>query len=128
MAKNWPRRMAGGFLGVLGFLLSPLSWWNDLFVNVPIAVAFGWLISLLHQSWFEPAVVAGYWLTNILGLVLLHKGAQSAVTGQARPYTRRDLLRDLLISLLYTGVVVTLIRLGVLQPIGNYLKSGATSP
>ena len=27
-------------------MLSPLSWWNDLFVNVPLALVFAWLVSL----------------------------------------------------------------------------------
>ena len=36
---SWKRKAYGGLLGFIGFLLSPLSWWNDLFVNVPLAVA-----------------------------------------------------------------------------------------
>lgn len=112
----------GGVVGFLGFLLSPLSWWNDLFINVPLAVAFGWLVSLVHRPLFEPAVVAGYWLTNILGLVLMQKGAQAALTGEARPYTRRALIRDLAISLGYTAVIVVLIKLKVLQPIAEYFR------
>ena len=117
---SWRQRISGGFVGFLGFLLSPLSWWNDLFVNVPLAVAFGWLVSLAHRPLFEPAVVVGYWLTNLLGLVLLQKGAQAALSNQpARPYSRRDLGRDLLISMLYTGVIVLLIKLKLLQPVGK---------
>ena len=34
-SANGTRRVAGGFLGFIGYMLSPLSWWNDLFVNVP---------------------------------------------------------------------------------------------
>ena len=46
---SWKRKLWGSTLGVIGFLLSPLSWWNDLLVNIPLAVAFAWVV-----SWFYP--------------------------------------------------------------------------
>ena len=110
----------------IGFMLSPLSWWNDLFVNVPLAVGFGWLIGLCYEPAFRPAVIVGYWLTNVLGLVLLHKGARQVVAADApKPYSRRDLLKDLGVSLLYTLLIVVLIQFKVLQPPGDYFKSAA---
>ena len=118
--KDWWR---GGILGVIGFLLSPLSWWNDAFINIPLAIAFGWLVALFYKPAFQPAVVIGYWLTNVLGFVLMHKGAEKLQRGDdAKPYSQRSLLRDLVISLLYTGLIVVLLRLKVLQPFGDYLK------
>src|SRR5262245_28764890 len=88
------RRWGGGLLAIIGFMLSPLSWWNDLFVNVPLAVGFGWLIGLIHEPAFRPAVIVGYWLTNVLGFVLLHKGARQALVADVpKPYSRRDLLK-----------------------------------
>jgi hypothetical protein len=119
--------MSGSMIGLIGFLLSPLSWWNDFFINIPLAVGFGWIVSLAYRPLFEPAVVVGYWLTNLLGFVLLHKGAQTVLIGDTvRPYTSRELIKDLCISLPYTGVVVALIQLKVLQPIGDYFIG--TSP
>jgi membrane protein implicated in regulation of membrane protease activity len=41
----WKRKVTGGVLAFAGFMLSPLSWWNDLFVNVPLALVFAWLVS-----------------------------------------------------------------------------------
>lgn len=105
---------------MIGFLLSPLSWWNDLLVNVPLALAFAWAVGLVWPSGFAASFIAGYWLTNVLGLVLLQKGARQALTGQPALYSRQQLLKDLLVSLLYTLVIVVLIKLKVLQPIGDY--------
>jgi hypothetical protein len=34
------RKIKGGILVTLGFLLSPVSWWNDIFVNIPLAYIF----------------------------------------------------------------------------------------
>jgi len=117
--KHW---LEGGALGFIGFMLSPLSWWNDAFVNFPLAIAFGWLVALLYKPAFEPAVVVGYWLTNVLGFVLMHKGTEKVLRGdQAKLYSKKSLIRDLTISLLYTAIIVALLKAGILQPINDYL-------
>jgi hypothetical protein len=119
----WKRKVSGGVLATIGYMLSPLSWWNDLFVNVPLAVAFAWVVSFFYAPAFGSCCVLGYWLTNVLGFVLMHKGAQQILTEKARKYSRRDVLRDVGVSLLYTGVIVALVKLGVLKPVGDYFKS-----
>ena len=118
----WKRKVTGSFLAVVGFMLSPLSWWNDLFVNVPLALAFAWIISLINERAFEPSFVVGYWLTNVIGFVLMHKGGQKLLTAQDRKYSRRDLLRDVGISLAYTALIIALIKLGILKPIKSYFS------
>ena len=66
-------------------------------------------------------MVVGYWLTNVLGFVLMHKGAQKFLSNETqKPYSRRDLLRDVLISLLYTALILVLLKLKILQPIRDY--------
>src|SRR5215211_7261909 len=122
---SWKRKMRGGVLGFIGFMLSPLSWWNDLFVNVPLALAFAWAVSSFYKPAFEVACVVGYWLTNVLGLVLMHKAAKRIVATDEPPkrYSRSDLLRDLAISLLYTLLIVVLIKFGIIQPLANYLPA-----
>lgn len=112
-------------MAVAGFMLSPLSWWNDLFVNVPLAVAFAWVVSLFYKPAFNVCVVFGYWLTNVLGFVLMHKGAQKMLTDSGRKYSWRDLLRDVGVSLLYTALIVALIKFGVLKPIQSYFSRQA---
>jgi hypothetical protein len=119
----WKRKISGGLLAVVGYLLSPLSWWNDAFVNLPLAVGFAWLVSAFYQPAFGCCVVVGYWLTNILGLILLHKGAQRALSKQEKRYSVRDLARDIAISLLYTALIVALLQLGVLKPLQGYLPA-----
>src|SRR5262249_25940459 len=103
-------------------MLSPLSWWNDLFVNVPLAVAFAWVISLFYKPAFMASAVLGYWLTNVLGFILLHKGFQQVIQESKTGYSRRDLLRDVAVSLFYTALIVILAQLGILKPIATYFK------
>jgi hypothetical protein len=118
------RKISGGALAFIGYMLSPLSWWNDMFVNVPLALIFAWIVSAFYKPAFGPALVLGYWLTNVLGFVLLHKGAQKMLAKEERKYSRRELLMDLAISLLYTVLIVALVKFGVLQPFEAYFRKG----
>lgn len=115
------RKIIGGFLIVVGFILSPLSWWNDLVVNVPISYTIAWLMSLLSGSLFSYAFVGAYWLTNIAGLLMMHRGYHFIRTGEEIPkYTRREFLQDLFIALGYTVLIIALIKLGILKPLEGY--------
>lgn len=114
------RRWAGGALALVGFLLSPLSWWNDLFVNVPIALGCAWVVGWVWPPAFPASFVGAYWLTNVLGLVLLQRGTQTVLGSKPELYTRKALLKDLAVAAAYTGVIVLLVRLEVLQPVQAY--------
>ncbi len=120
---GWKRKVTGGLLAAIGYMLSPLSWWNDLFVNVPLALAFAWVVSFFYKPAFGPCLVVGYWLTNVLGFVLLHKGAQKMFSDKTGGYSRRDLLRDVGTSLAYTALIVALVKLGILKPMENYFTA-----
>jgi hypothetical protein len=119
----WKRRIAGGTFAFIGYMLSPLSWWNDMFVNVPLALAFAWMVSLVWPSAFGASCVLGYWLTNVLGFILMHKGAQQMLREGSSQYTRRELFKDLAISLLYTLLIVALVKWGVLKPVQYYFPA-----
>ena len=101
------------------WLLSPLSPWNDLFVNVPLAVGFAWLVSLLWPAAFEASLILGYWLTNLLGFILMHYGARQLL-GESRAYSGRALAKDAAIALAYTVVLAALVWAGVLKPLQDY--------
>ena len=118
------RKINGGILATIGFILSPLSWWNDLFVNIPIAYVFGFLFGLISKSLFLPFMIIGYWITNILGVILMHKGISDVLSKTERierKYTRKELLKDLVISIVYTLVIVILVMLGILKFPSEYL-------
>src|ERR1035437_1864293 len=99
-----------GLLSTVGYLLSPLSWWNDLYVNWPIAYGMAWAVSLIDKQIFAVALVVSYWITNIAGLIMLHKGVSPATKGY-----RKKIVTDLIISVVYTGVVVLLLYFGILK-------------
>lgn len=122
LRSAWKRKTAGGVLAFVGYMLSPLSWWNDTFVNIPLALAFAWIVALFYKPAFEASWIIGYWITNVLGFVLMHKGAEKFIRKGDRKYSWRNALRDIGISLLYTGVIVLLLKLGIVKPIENYIS------
>lgn len=104
-------------LVALGWLLSPLCWWNDLLINLPIAFGFAKLVSLFQPSWLLPALVAGYWLSNVAGVLLMQNGALALMPGDRKSDGAKDLMWGLLTSSLYTAAIVVAVKLGWLgQP------------
>lgn len=112
---NWLRRLRGGFWVGLGYMLSPLSWWNDVFFNLPIALAFGYGVSWFHSDWFLPGTVIGYWLSNVVGIVMMQLGATELFFSAEQRHLKRDLLMGIGGSTLYTIAVALLAYFGVLQ-------------
>ena len=52
------------------------------------------VVAIFKPDWFKPAAVVGYWLTNVLGFWLMHKGAEKVMEREPRKYGWRDLARD----------------------------------
>jgi hypothetical protein len=118
-----PRRSAFGnrrlafVLAVIGYLLSPLSWWNDPFINLPLAWLFASLISLASHRLFAPAMVVGYWLTNIVGLLMMTRGTAGVLAGDSPRHRKRELILSLLAATGYTLLIVLLYFFGILKPL-----------
>ena len=113
------QKLYGGILGTIGFLLSPLSWWNDLFVNFPIAYVCACAVNLLFKGAFLGAFIVSYWLTNVLGFVLLQKGLENTLKddSEKKKYSWKNFLRDALLSLVYTLLIVILVKFGIIKPV-----------
>ncbi len=107
-------------LGAVGYLLSPLSWWNDLYVNLPLAYLAANAAALAAPRLFLPVLTGAYWFTNVAGLVLMHAGARGAAGGQGLRMSRRDLWKWGLLSVAYSLAVVLLVKSGALKPLHEY--------
>ena len=55
------QRLRQMFLLTVGFILSPLSWWNDAVVNIPISYLLSLPFSLVDERLYLPAFIAIYW-------------------------------------------------------------------
>ncbi len=114
--KLTPKKLGGGLLLILGYLLSPLCWWNDLLFNLPIAYCFGYICSWLSSNLLLPGLIVGYWISNIAGILLMQIGALEVFQGENE---KRDLKKELLTGLIsstaYTILILGLIQLKILD-------------
>jgi len=107
-----------GFIGTVGFILSPLSWWNDLFVNFPLSYAFAWLVGRpltlfvrVDQWLFLDLFIAGYFLTNLIGFLMIHY----SIFG-IKKENRKSLATQILFALGYTLIIVIFFSLDICNP------------
>jgi len=108
-----------------GFLLSPLSWWNDLYVNIPIAYGLAWLAGFItDKRYFGVWMIFFYWLSNLAGFLLIHRGIAVALrTDNGEPgLLKRSLLLDVSVSIIYTAILTLLVYTGVLKYPADYFK------
>jgi hypothetical protein len=110
------RKLRGGFFLLIGFLLSPMSWWNDLFFNLPVAYGFGYLCSFLSPNLLLPCSILGYWLSNIAGILLMQIGLVDVVQKEPKERNlKKELLMGLVSSTVYTLAILVLIYLNILN-------------
>ena len=105
--KQRLRQMA---MFTVGFILSPLSWWNDAVVNIPISYLLSLPFSLADERLYLPAFIAIYWLTNVVGLVMMHIGGKGLLDQPIGHLLRHSLI----ISLAYTLLILVLVLTGLL--------------
>ena len=107
-------RLKGAVLFVTGWLLSPLTWWNDLFLNIPIAYFSACIFYKIFPGSFVIAMVISYWATNIAGLLLMYAGGKQA-TG--KKLSKKDWVVSLAIGGVYTIIMLILIKKGWVRPL-----------
>jgi len=105
----------------VGWLLSPLCWWNDFVINLPLAYGFARVVQHWQPEWFAAALAVGYWFSNVLGLVLMQTSAVEVFAQPDQPGNlRREIVLGLLSSTVFTLVVVVLVHWGWIQaPLGD---------
>jgi hypothetical protein len=111
-------RILRGVIGTAGFILSPLSWWNDLVVNFPLSYGFAWLVGRplsifirIDQWFFINLFIAGYFLTNLLGFLMIHY----SLFGWKKEGTY-SLGKQALFALGYTLIIVLFFGLDICNP------------
>jgi hypothetical protein len=110
------KKLRGSFLVLLGYALSPLCWWNDLVFNLPIAYGFGYLWSIVSPNFLIPGAIAGYWLSNVVGILLMQAGLLDVMQGQnGERNLKKELLTGVMTSTLYTAGIVLLLHFKILE-------------
>lgn len=89
---------------LVGYLLSPLSWWNDAVVNIPLSLAVGYALHVAAGVSIDLAVAGAYTASNILGVALLAWGAGGVVGLRGR-----RLLVAVAASIAYSAVILLIL-------------------
>src|SRR5579883_1596949 len=122
---SW-KKVWGGLLFAVGWLLSPLCWWNDLIINLPVAYGFGYLCHWIAADWALPGSIVCYWLSNLLGILLMQVGAIAVFQA---PTQERNLKQELWLgvvsSSLFTAVVLLLIHFQILALPDLFASAGS---
>lgn len=95
----------------LGWLLSPLTSWNDVFLNIPLSYILAAVIKNTFHTDFVITLVVAYWFTNILGIVMM------VASGQSIFRDKNNRQRELLVIL---GTIIVYSLLMVV--IGNIVR------
>ena len=100
-----PRAGGSGVAGI-GFILSPVSWWNDALVNIPLALGAARAVS--HLTGVDVRILFGlfYWATNIAGIILMAAGSGYSLGGAL---SRRSIAIGILASIAYTLAVLIIL-------------------
>jgi cation transport ATPase len=117
------KKLRGGFFLVIGYLLSPLCWWNDLVFNLPVSYCFGYICSWFSPNLLLPGLIVGYWLSNIVGILLMQAGAVEVFQQSKERNLKKELLMGLATSTVYTLAIVALIQFKILD--APFLFSGS---
>ena len=114
---NKKEKVKGNLLITIGFILSPLSWWNDIYVNLPIAYFLAWLFSFINRNYFETSLIVFYWISNLIGLILFHKGIYISIINKSDSMKnkKKEIFIDLAVSFFYSLIIIFLVKYGILK-------------
>lgn len=90
----------------LGWLLSPLTSWNDVFLNIPLSYVLAVAVKKIFNTDFVVTLVAAYWFTNILGIVMMVASGQSIFRDKNN--RQRELLVILGTMIVYSLLMIAL--------------------
>ena len=108
------KKLFSAAVSILGFVLSPVSWWNDLIVNFPLSYLMATPFGMINRNLFLPMFVVSYWVTNILGLLLMHFGI-SGVVKDTPKITKDELIKTIIFCVIYSIAIAILVQTGILK-------------
>lgn len=98
----------------IGWLLSPLTFWNDAFVNIPLSYLLANIFVRLIHIDFLLLVLISYWLTNALGLYMMYATTRQIFKGRGE--ATKEILKVVVTTVIYSLILVMLTKSGILKP------------
>lgn len=99
----------------IGWILSPFTFWNDAFINIPIAYFLANLVVRFFGDLnFFFLVLVFYWLSNILGVFIMYSSGKALAKAGG---LIREIAVFFITVILYSAILMLLNGMGVLRPI-----------
>ena len=97
----------------VGWVLSPFTFWNDVFVNIPIAYICANLFVRAFPAPFIVTLIVFYWLSNAIGILMMFFSGRSIFKDMAT--RRRELIKLAVTIVLYSALLIILHKIGILK-------------
>lgn len=114
------KRLFRVFIFFTGWILSPFTWWNDAFVNMPLSYLIANFIYYLMKLPFKWLVIGSYWFTNLLGIYFMYFGGKQLMVSSKNKSKTAILL--ILFIIVYSAIMLYLDKEGKLIPICEYFE------
>lgn len=109
------RQLVRNTVFFLGWLLSPLTFWNDAFINIPISYTLAsLLIKIVHVD-FLTLVLIFYWITNGIGLCMMYLAGKDMVRHKAGLI--KQVFSLIITTTIYSLIIIALCKIGFLKPL-----------
>ena len=99
----------------IGWMLSPLTFWNDCFVNIPISYLCAALAVRFIKADFLFLVLIFYWLSNGFGILMMYSSGKSIMRDKSNRF--QTLVKLFITIVIYSVIIIILNRTGILKPI-----------
>ena len=97
----------------IGWILSPLTWWNDVFVNIPLSYLIAHFLFFITHIKFVCLLLFSYWATNVLGLVFMYFGGKGIINSSKSKF--KSIILMLIFMLVYSLLMIKFDNLGILD-------------
>ncbi len=107
-------KLLNSIIFVIGYVLSPMTWWNDAFINIPIAYFLASFTKHLAKTDFLWSFIFYYWLSNIVGVFMMFIAGRSVINEKKAKTKKFAIIFDIVFYSLLIGVLV---YFNILKPI-----------
>ena len=115
------KRQFQSFIFFIGWVLSPFTTWNDVFVNIPLSYLIANFVYIFIRPPFRWLFIGSYIFTNVMGLVIMFfSGKEYVLSTKSKIKAAFSLVLN---TAVFSAIIYLLDKSRILAPfISNYLN------
>lgn len=107
------KKILAGIIFLIGFILSPFSWWNDILVNIPLAYFLAIPFCKISKGFFLFAFMFFYVMTNVIGIIMIRRSAIFLKNKEQKKYTKKQIKIDIIMMVIFTILIFILVKINI---------------